>query len=639
METITHFFRHAGARLAILERLSRVPRPRLIGASVALIAIMFVAFNLFAERVFDRARLDVTETGVWSLSEGTRGLLADLDEPLHLRLFLSDGLTEAAPQLAAYADRVRGTLETYADLAGGAITLEVIDPRPFSNEEDRAVGFGINRIGLPGAPDALFFGLAATNATDGRAIIPVFAPDREPWLEYDLTRLIAELGQPEKPKIALIDGLGLDFDMATSRPAQQSLAKLRELYEVETLTGDVDAFPEGTRVVAVVHPQDLSDRTLYALDQWVMAGGATMVFVDPHAETQMGARPGMPPESQSSTLAGLFEAWGVAYDPARAVADPAHGIRTTRNIGGRRIEVANPAWLALGPDAMDRETPALARLSSLVMTTAGGFTPERDDLGFAPLITASADAALVDPAQAADSFADPRALMAEGTAPDAPPALAARLSGALPSAFPDGAPEGSAWAEAHLAEAAEANVLLVADADLLMDRNWIQTRTVLGARVPQAFANNGDFLLNAVEQMAGGAALADLRGRAVAWRPLERIDAIERAAEAAYLETEQALLARIAEAERALRDLAPPEGEDGAPFAEETVAEAESLRADLLAARAELRQVQYELRRDVDAVKAWVTTANVGAVPALAAIAALTFALRRPRRPLPKRSA
>ncbi|MGB0497808.1 MAG: GldG family protein [Rubricella sp.] len=615
----------------------RLPRRRLIGVSIALAAMLFISLNVFASRAFDTWRADVTEARVWTLSDGTRDLLAGLEEPLHLRLYLSDGLTEAAPQLAAYADRVRGTLETYADLSAGQITLEVIDPAPFSDAEDRAVGFGINRISLAGAAEPMFFGLAATNSTDGRATIPVFSPDREAWLEYDLTRLVAELGQPVKPKVALIDGIGLSGNPMMGQPEQQSLAMLRELYEVEVLTGDVQAFPEGTQVVAVVHPQELSDPTLYALDQWVMGGGALMAFVDPFAETQRGEQ-GMPPADASSDLAPLFEAWGVGFDRAQAIADPAHALTSVRRINGREAEVGNPAWLRLGPDAMDRDTPALARLSALIFTSAGHFTAT-GEAEVTPLITASGEALLADASLAGDMFGDPRRLLDEGTVTEAIPVPMARLTGALTTAFPDGAPEGSQWAADHIAETQATNVLLAADADMLMDRNWIQSRRILGAEIPQAFANNGDFFLNAVEQMAGGAALADLRGRAIDWRPLERIEAMTRAAEAEYRATEQALLDRIAEAETALRNLASPDSESGVLFSAEAVAEAEDLRADLLAARAELRQVQYDLRRDVEGLKSWVTTINVGIVPVVAALIALAFALRKPNRRLPERQA
>ncbi|WP_417248311.1 Gldg family protein [Celeribacter sp.] len=620
----------------LTEWVGRLSRRRLIAFSIALAAVLFVSLNVFASRALDGWRADVTEARVWTLSDGTRELLGGLEEPLHMRLYLSGGLTEAAPQLAAYANRVRGTLETYADLADGMITLEVIDPAPFSDAEDRAVGFGIDRISLAGASEPMFFGLAVTNSTDGRATIPVFSPDREAWLEYDLTRLVAEIGQPVKHKVALIDGIGLSGNSMVGQQEQQSLAMLREFYDVEVLSGDVNAFPEGTKVVAVVHPQDLSEPTLYALDQWVMGGGALMTFVDPYAETQMGPQ-GMPATDTASDLAPLFEAWGVSYDPAQAIADPQHALTTVRRINGREAELGNPAWLRFGPEAMDRDTPVLGRLSALVLTSAGSFAGE-DGADLTPLVTASSQARLSDAEMAGDLYGDPRRLLDEGAEPDSAPVPVARLGGALSTAFPDGKPEGSEWSGEHIAQVEEANVLLVADADMLMDRNWIQTRNILGAQIPQAFANNGDFLLNAAEQMAGGAALADLRGRAIDWRPLERIENMTRAAEAEYRATEQALLDRIDEAEAALRDLAPADGESGALFSAEAVAEAESLRADLLAARAELRQVQYDLRSDVERLKSWVTTINVGVIPVLAALAALAFALRKPKRKLPVRA-
>ena len=613
-------------------------RRQMIGTSVALCAVLFISVNIFAARALDGWRADVTETQVWTLSEGTETLLSDLSEPLHLRLYLSDGLTEAAPQLASYADRVRGMLQSYADQADGQITLEVIDPEPFSDAEDRAVGFGINRIALAGAPEPLFFGLAATNSTDGRSTIPVFSPDREAWLEYDLTRLVAELGQPEKPKVALLDGIGLSGNPMMGGAEQQSLAMLRELYDVEILSGDVNSFPEGTEVVAVVHPQGLTEPTLYALDQWVVGGGALMAFVDPHAETQMGPQ-GMPAPDAASDFAALFEGWGVDFDATQAVADPTYALATNRRVQGRDVNVGNPAWLRLDASALDQDSPALARLSAMVMTTAGSFTTGEDGPTLTPLATVSDAAVLASATDASNRFGDPRDLLTSGARVDAAPVVIARLGGAVQSGFPDGKPESSEWEADHIASTEAANVLLSGDADMLMDRNWIQQRSIFGAQIPQAFANNGDFFLNAVEQMAGGATLADLRGRAVDWRPLTQIEAMERAAEAEYRATEQALLDRIAETEAALRDLAPQDGDGSGLFSAEMVAEAENLRADLLAARAELRQVQYDLRSDVEALQASVTTLNVGLVPFLAAVIALFFALRRPKRSVPTRVA
>ncbi len=257
-------------------------------------AVIFVCLNIVSAQVFRNARVDLTQQHLYSLSQGTRTMLGNLKEPVRFRLFMSSGLTKQAPQLAAFAGRVRSLLDSYAAAAKGNIILEVVDPRPFSEEEDRAVAFGID--GFTGAGgERLFFGLAATNSTTGRATIGVFAPDREAFLEYDLTRLVSELGRRGKPVVALLDGLGLAGNPMMRIPEQQVLSQMKQFFDVQPLSGDVEKLPDNTRVLMVVHPQDLSEKTLFTIDQWVMAGNATMIFVDPFAENQFGPRGGRRP--------------------------------------------------------------------------------------------------------------------------------------------------------------------------------------------------------------------------------------------------------------------------------------------------------------------------------------------------------
>ena len=175
---------------------------------------------------------------------------------------------------------------------------------------------------------------------------------------------------------------------------------------------------------------------------------------------------------------------------------------------------------------------------------------------------------------------------------------------------------------------------------MLSDRNWLQKQNVLGRQVAQAFANNGDFLLNAVEQMAGGVALADLRSRTVSWRPFTRIDALERAAEERFLAKQQELTQRISDTEKKLKDASTTgEAKDGELVSTEQAKTIETFKSDLLSARAELREVQYNLRADVARLKNWIMVLIIGVVPAAVALVALVFALRRPRRPVPVRKA
>src|SRR5262252_1713756 len=409
---------------------------RIVLITALLGAILFVCLNIVSAQVLRNARVDLTQQHLYSLSQGTRTLLGELKEPVRFRLFMSSGLTKQAPQLAAFAGRVRSLLDSYAAAARGNIVLEVIDPRPFSEEEDRAVAFGID--GFTGANGGrLFFGLAATNSTTGQSTIRVFAPDREAFLEYDLTRLVSELGRRGKPVVAVLDGLGLAGNPMLRLPEQQVLAQMKQFFDVKPLSGEVEKLPDDTRVLMVVHPQDLSEKTLFTIDQWVMAGNATLIFVDPYAENQFGPRGG-PPPNPTSNLEPLFKAWGVKFDTARAIGDPDYALQTERNVGGRTVASQNLPWMALRGDALARNEAILAQLSAVVMTTAGAFETTKDGVTLRPLLRASSAAVTLDATLAGDRNTDPRRLLVGLTKAPKPPILAARLTGTLDSAYPDG---------------------------------------------------------------------------------------------------------------------------------------------------------------------------------------------------------
>jgi gliding motility-associatede transport system auxiliary component len=633
-------------------------------------AVIFVCLNIFSAQVFRNARLDLTQQHLYSLSQGTRTLLGELREPVRFRFFMSSGLTKQAPQLAAFAGRVRSLLDSYVAAAKGSVILEVIDPRPFSEEEDRAVAFGID--GFPGANgERLFFGLAATNSTTGQSTIRAFAPDREAFLEYDLTRLVSELGRHGKPVVALLDGLGLAGNPMLRLPEQQVLTQMKQFFDVKPLSGEVEKLPDDTRVLMVVHPQNLSEKTLYTIDQWVMSGNPTMIFVDPYAENQLGPGGDQPsePRNLSSNLEPLFKAWGVKFDTERAVGDPDYALQTERNIRGRPVAGQNLPWMALRGEALARDEPILAQLSAVVMTTAGAFETTKDGATLRPLVRASNAAVTLNALLAGDRNQDPRHLLADLTKVSKPPILAARLTGTLDSAYPDGLKKDekkpdeakadenkSNESKSEAAKAGEsrkddgkaadntlkksakpANVILVGDADMLMDRNWIQMHSLFGQQVPQAFANNGDFVINAIEQMSGGGALSDLRGRGVSWRPFEVIQRMEAEADGRYRAKERELMTQLAETEQKLSKL--PKAVEGSNevLTEEQAKTVEGFRSKLLAIRSELRDVQFALRRDVDNLKNLVTALNVGVVPVTIGIVTLAFGMRRSRRALPKK--
>ena len=621
------------------ERRGRLTAGRMAAIAALLGAVIFVCVNIMSAQLLRSERIDLTQQHLYSLSQGTRTLLGDLNEPLRFRLFLSSGLTKQAPQLAAFAGRVRAMLDAYVAASNGHIVLEVIDPRPFSEDEDRAVAYGIQSFQGAGG-EQLFFGLAATNSTTGRSTINVFAPDRETFLEYDLTRLVAQLGNRGKPVVALIDGIGLAGSPMTRIPEQQSIAQMRQFFDVKNVPQSGGKIPDDAKVLMVVHPQHLDDATRYEIDQWVLAGKPTLVFVDPFAENQMGPG-GQPMPDASSTLEPLFKAWGVTFDPTKVVGDSTYSLQTQRNVGGRAVVTQNLPWLALRGGALAKDEAILAQLSAIVMTDAGFFGTAKDGIALRPLMSATDNAVLIEASVAADRTGDPRRLLSGLKRVDKPPVLAARLSGTLDSAYPDGPPaDKDKPAEAPKGETLKRstkpiNVILVGDADMLMDRNWIQQQSLLGQQIAQAFANNGDFVINAVEQMAGGAALSDLRGRGISWRPFELIQRMEAEADQRFRAKEQQLTQELKDTEQKLAQLPrAPEGSVDV-LTPEQVKAIEGFRAQLLTIRSELRDVQFALRRNVDDLKNWITAVNVGVVPLVVAIIALLFAMRRPRRPVP----
>ena len=612
----------------------------IVGAIMA--AVIFGCVNLMSSALFKSERVDLTQQNLFSLSQGTKTLVGQIKEPIRFRFFMSSKLTKEAPQLAAFAQRVRAMLDAYVAASNGKIVLEVVDPKPFSEDEDRAVAFGITPY-RASSGDQVFFGLAVTDSTDGSATIKTFSPEREAFLEYDLTRLVAQLGTRGKPVIALFDSLGLYGNPQMRIPVQQSLSQIQQFFDVKPMAGDVDKLPENTKIVMVVHPQGLSDRSKFTIDQWALNGGATMIFVDPWAENQMGYG-GRPPSDASSDLPKLFKAWGVGYDKSKAATDLKYAMRANRMIDGRPVTMVNLPWMALRSDALNKSEAILAQLQALVLTNAGAFTTNKPDVNLRPLVSLSSEGGLLDSSKMRDRNADLRALVNEISKGKASPVIAARLTGKLTSAFTE-KPKDSKFEGKPVAKSTkDANIILVGDADMLMDRNWVQKRNILGTEVVQAFANNGDFVINALEQMAGGAALTDLRGRGVSWRPFERIQAMEADASKKYSAKEQQLTKKLKDTQEKLAQLsktaadAKAKGKNAnAILTPDQLKAIEKFKAELLTTREELRTVQFELRRDVDSLKSKLTALNVGGVPLVAGAIALLIALWRPRRQVPRK--
>lgn len=617
--------------------------------SLLLAALLAIGATMLAERALPRARLDLTQGGLYTVAPGTRQVLATLPSPVTLRLFYSRRIGTEAPQFGAYAERVRALLREYVALADGKLRLEVLDPEPFSETEDRATALGLQGVPLNEGGEQVFFGLAGTNARDEERVIPFFQPDRERFLEADLTRLVFELSSPAKPVLGLMTALPLSGDPralmlrqpALARP-QVAIAQLREAYELRDIPTDATVVPPEVTLLLVVHPQGLSDATQYALDQFVLRGGRLILLLDPHSEMQ-ATRPGpdgRPPTDTASALPRLLEAWGVEAPPGEVVLDLRGAWRVRARPGDRVQAVDYLAWFSLQGDSLNRTEVATAALDQVSLASAGTLRRRAGAEGeWTPLLTSSAQSMLV-PAARVGLDADPVRLLAAFRADGQRRTLAARLRAPLATAFPDGPPVPGDGLPPHRARSEGlATVVLAHDTDWLDDRFWVRVQEIMGQATATPFSGNGALLLNLADALAGSDAMVTLRSRGESLRPFTLVEQIRRAADAQFRASEQQLTERLQATEARLRELRQGGGQGGAARnAEQAVitpeqrAEIDAAREQIAATRRELRAVQLELRRDIESLETALRLLNILLVPALLVLLTLGLALWRARR-------
>lgn len=620
--------------------MSNTNRRALTGTTLMVLAVLFLALVLLSSVLLRGARLDLTRNGLYTLSDGTEAILGKLEEPVNLYFYYSDQAARDIPQLRTYATRVRELLEELAAKSGGKVRLEVIDPLPFSEQEDRATAAGLQAVPIGNSGDSLFFGLVGTNSTDGEAVLPFFQPDKEAFLEYDVAKLISSLSTDAMPVVGLLSGLGMSpgFDPQTGGASQGWTidTELRKLFQVERIEPTATAIPDKIQALLLVHPKNLSDDMLYAVDQFVLRGGRLIVFVDPNAESEQapqGADPAMAMFAEkSSDLAKLFAAWGVSYDPKRVLLDGRYALET--QLTPDSALVRHLALLGLrggdtGETALNAGDVISAQLDQVNVSTSGWFDLATDaTASFEPLLQSS-EAAMPIGAERVRMLTDPESLYSDFAPTGQRYALAARLTGKLKTAFPERS------GDKHLAESQEAaNVVLVADTDLLTDRLWVRVQQFFGQRIADAFADNGNFAINAVDNMVGSGDLISVRTRPGSSRPFDTVEELRRMADERFRAKEQELQAQLGETERKLSELQSAKAGDSASamlLSPEQQQELLRFQEEKLRIRKELRGVRAQLNADIESLGSKLTFLNIAGVPLLLSFGALIWVFVRAR--------
>jgi len=614
------------------------------GALLAL-AVLFIGVTIIISFVLRGARFDFTENRLYTIAPGTQNIVSSLKEPINLYFFFSQEATSQSPPMRAYAQRVREMLEEMQRRSKGKIKLSIIDPAPFSEDEDRATEFGLTAAPAGPYGESVYFGLAGTNSTDGREVIPIFVEEKEQFLEYDIASLIHRLSNPKKPTVGILSTLPVDasFDQFSGRMQEgwASIAQLREVVQLRTLAPDIAKIDADVELLLLIHPKDLPAKTLYAIDQFVMRGGKLIAFVDPQSENDPAAQQGGPMAMvpRSSSLGPLLDAWGVAYDPGKAVGD--RGLGLTVRMRQDQQPAQHIGIIGLNRDSMDAKDVVTSALNSINVWTAGALQKkEGATIQFEPLLQSSSDAALL-PVMQFSVMSDPQALLDNFKPSGERYTIAARIHGKLKSAYPNGAPpaEGEAAAKPaagdHKTESAgDADLIVVADSDILADQMWVQAQNVFGQRVMMAVANNGDFLANAVDNLAGSSDLISIRGRQSFFRPFTKVDELRRHAGEQLSAKEKELDTELKQTEQRLTELEAGRNSGGGSLVltPEQQAELTRFQQERLRIRKELRDVRRGLDVEIKDLGWWIKLLNIAAVPALLAIGAIVLALTRRRR-------
>jgi ABC-type uncharacterized transport system involved in gliding motility auxiliary subunit len=621
---------------------------RLGASSLVLLAVAFVVAVTVSNQLFKGIRIDLTENSLYTLSEGTRSILGDIQEPVNLYFFYSDKATEGVPSLRDYANRVREMLEEFADASRGKLRLSVIDPLPFSEEEDQAAQFGLQEVQLGITPDPVYMGLAGTNSVGDEEIIPFFQPDKEESLEYDLAKLVSTLANPERNVIGLVSGISMtgQFDPQTQRMQRPWVAyqQARQLFEIRDLGTSFDAVPDDVGLLWIVQPKSLSNSTQYAIDQFVMRGGKALIFVDPVAAvdaTQAEGMPqGMPPMGQPSDLPLLFDGWGISFNAQEVVADAQLALAINSGFGGRPTR--HYGYLGITAGNMSDSDITTMDLSTINAAMPGRLSEtENGAATFEPLLSSS-PAAMTMPASRFSFLPDPSSLQ-QGFVPGGSPlVIAARIGGTLPSAFPDGKPSSSvageeenvAESQDHLAESTEpVNLIVVADVDMLSDPMWVQVQNFFGQQIANSFASNGAFVVNALENLAGSSDLIAVRSRGSFSRPFTKVEELRVEAEAQFLQTQQRLQQELDETERRLGELQSSREDTGSLLlTDEQQAEIDRFIDQRASIRKELRAVQRGLDENIEDLGTVLKVINIGLVPFLLSIGTLLVLWRRRQR-------
>ena len=620
-----------------MKKISDFNRSTLGVAGLVLAVVLFFSINVIAAFTLKSTRLDLTQSKLYSLSEGSLRTVRQIKEPITIRFYLSGKLAKVSQTHATYAVRVIEVLEQYASASDGKIRLEVIDPEPFSKKEDEALAYGLKGIPMGNSSEYAYIGVTISNASDRRRTIALLDPSRERFLEYDITKYLTDLTRAKRPTIGIISTLPIDgrgephLMYPKYHPRWAVMNVIRDIFNVRFISRQTLDIPSDIDVLMLVNPKKFNEETMYAIDQHIMRGGNMLILIDPFSEAEVAL--GEVPYSIRPDIDKLLTNWGISFDPSKFVADMTLARTVSHTEEDKALQTKFPPWLAVNENYLSPEDPVTNAINLVNLSYAGSFnvTKKVDDLTVTPLIFSSAESELLDTLLGLSP--DPAAIIRNFKAGKKNMILGLRIKGQPSSAF-EKAPVRNFLkqrTEAHIGKAsAPVNIILIADSDFLADKYWTTKSDMLGIEQLYPFAGNADLIVNALDNLSGTASLIDLRSKAEWRRPFTVIENMALNAGRQYRRQETALFDELQNAQDRLKELTEQSsGGNKELLSREDKTEIQTLQKRIIELRSALRAVQNVLSRDILALQSTIILFNVVFVPALLVLVALFVAWRR----------
>jgi len=609
---------------------------------IILAIIGFLSFNILNKNFFKNMRFDLTKSNVYTLSSGTKSILHSIKEPLNFKLFYTKQIGDTNPVYQNYYNKVKELLEQYVLLSNNKIQLKIYNPEPFSNEEDQALEHGMQGVeilqGVYG-----YFGLVASNSTDDEEKIIFFDSNRESFLEYDLSKIVSNLANPNRRVIGLYTNLpvlGTFNPLAKSRDAASIppwivYNRIKEFFEVKRIHEKTRKISDDLELIMIIHPQEVPERILYMFDQFVLRGGKLLIFLDPNAEVERFRTEQQQSTSvsrnNSSTLKELLDRWGVELVEDKVVGDLLSARRVSIGTDAQPSVTDYIAWLDIKSEYIDSSHQATSKVKNLTFATAGILKHNnRNSIEFKKLVWSTKQSMQID-AEEVRSSPDPTTLLRNFVPSNEELVLAAEINGNFVSNFPDGPPKtdrDNFKKENHLQNSVKpSSLIIVSDVDMLYDEYWIRF-TESGAA---PISNNADFAINLLEYLNGTEDLIGLRGKGTSLATFTRVERIQKEAEQKYRSKEQELLDKLNDYQQKLKKIESGKGnEEGKDIiSEDETSEIEKFRSEMVRVRTELRQVQNALRVNIEKLDSQLKFFNIFLVPILLVILSIILSLIR----------